>query len=155
MAATTALAPGIGSTVNPASRMAATRAAPGSEIPGVPASVTRATDSPFASRASDSFDTCALVVLVDAEDRGFDIEMAKQNAGSTRIFGSDELDLLEHLDGTEGDVVEIADGRRDDVEHAFRSRGPSGHSKLPLRDGSPSFLNLRKACTRLNLYPTS
>ena len=135
--------------------MAATSAAPGSEIPGVPASVTRATDSPLASCDDDSLDTCTLVVLVDAENRGFDAEMAKQNAGSARIFRSDELDLLQDLDGPKGDVVEVADGRRDDVENALRvARHPAILRCTIVRWLSP-VLNLRKACTRLNRYLTS
>ena len=93
----------------------------------MPASVTSATDSPFEWPMIRSI-RATLVVLVDAEDRGFDPEMAKQNAGPARIFGSDELDLLQHLDGPEGDVVEVADGRRDDVKHAFGVAGASRHS---------------------------
>ena len=50
MAAATALAPGIGSMRNPSARTAATNPAPGSDTPGVPASVTKAMDSPFARR---------------------------------------------------------------------------------------------------------
>ena len=48
--AVTALGPGTGSTLMPASRAARTKLAPGSEMPGVPASVTRAIDSPALRR---------------------------------------------------------------------------------------------------------
>ena len=123
IAAATALAPGIGSTVKPAARTAATKAAPGSEMPGVPASVTSATDSPFASRASDSLDARLLVVLVDAEDRGLDVEMPEQDARSARVLGSDQLDPLQDLDRPERDVLEVADWRRDDVKNTFRLAG--------------------------------
>ena len=49
-AAITALAPGIGTTANPASATARTSAAPGSLTAGVPASLTIATRLPSASR---------------------------------------------------------------------------------------------------------
>ena len=48
-AVATAEAPGIGTTGTPAARASRTSRKPGSEIPGVPASVTRATDLPSAS----------------------------------------------------------------------------------------------------------
>ena len=54
------------------------------------------------------------------ENRGFDAEMAKQDAASPGILRSHELDLLQDFEGAEGDVVEVADWRRDDVENALR-----------------------------------
>ena len=48
-AATTALEPGTGTTGTPAARASRTSRKPGSEMPGVPASVTSATDLPSAS----------------------------------------------------------------------------------------------------------
>ena len=63
-------------------------------MPGVPASVTSATDSPAASRPTIRSTRALLVVLVHAEERRLDAEVAKQDAGAARVFGGDELDLL-------------------------------------------------------------
>ena len=45
-----------------------------------------------------------------------DLKMPEQDAGATSVFRRDQLDRLEHLQGPKGDVVEIADRRRDDVQ---------------------------------------
>ena len=92
IAAATALAPGIGSIRKPAERMAATNAAPGSDTPGVPASVTRATDSPFRKTSDDLLNAGLFVVLVDADDGNVDVEMPEQIAGPPRILGRHQLD---------------------------------------------------------------
>ena len=67
-------------------------------------------------------DTRPLVVLVNAEDLRINIEMTKQDARPARIFGSDELDLLENLERAKGDVVEVADRGGDQVERPQVSR---------------------------------
>ena len=46
--------------------------------------------------------------------------MAKEDAGPAGIFRGNQLDLLQDLEGTKGDVVEVADWRRDNVENTLR-----------------------------------
>ncbi len=123
IAAATALAPGIGSTVNPALSNRGDQGGARIRDPGSAGVGHQRDRLPFRQPANDPLDTCPLVVLVDAQDWGVDVEMPKQNAGSARVFGSDQLDLLEDLDRPERDVVEVADWRRDYVKNAFRLAG--------------------------------
>ena len=60
--------PGTTSTVWPAAAAAATRRSPGSEMPGMPASVTTTTVSPLSSRASTLRHLGRLVVVVHGEE---------------------------------------------------------------------------------------
>ena len=106
-------------------------------MPGVPASVTSATDSPFASRADDALDPGPLVVLVNAQNRGIDLEMPQQDAGSAGVFSRDQLDLLEDLDGAERHVLEVADRRRDHVKNALRVASHPGILRYHCRMASP------------------
>ena len=120
-AAVNALAPGMGSREArvPDRR---TSAAPGSEIPGVPASLTRATDSPGPKPVRMRVDPALFVVLVEAEERCLDLVVPEQVTGAPRVFGGDQIDFAEHPQRPQRDVLEVADRRRDDEERARRRR---------------------------------
>ena len=117
-AATAALGPGTGTTGRPSARASRTRRKPGSEIPGVPASETRATERPARSasrmRSPFHFSLCSKYDVV---------AVAMPWAWSRprrppRVLAGDERDLLQHAQRAQGDVLEVADGRRDHVERA-------------------------------------
>jgi hypothetical protein len=42
--------------------------------------------------------------------------MVEQLLGLTGVFAGDAVDAFENVEGAEGDVAEIADGRGDEVE---------------------------------------
>jgi putative endonuclease len=62
----------------------------------------------------------ALVVLVHGNERLGDSEVAQQRSAVARVLASDGIDHREHVQGAQGQVGEVADRRRDDVE---RGRG--------------------------------
>jgi hypothetical protein len=51
---------------------------------------------------------------MDAKNRRVDLIVAKQIAGATGIFGSDQLNRLENSQRPQSDVLEVADGRGND-----------------------------------------
>lgn len=55
------------------------------------------------------------VVSVQAKEWLFDAEMLEEKSAVPRILGSDEVGGLEDLDGTQGDVLPIADGGGNDA----------------------------------------
>ena len=55
---------------------------------------------------------------VIADERRLDLEVAQELARVAGIFRGDEVRLFQHPKGPEGDVLQVADGRGDDVERA-------------------------------------
>ena len=60
----------------------------------------------------------ALVVVVEAGGRGRDAVVPQQLARPARVLGRDQPHLLEDADRAEGDVLEVSDGRRDEIQRA-------------------------------------
>ena len=67
---------------------------PGSEIPGIPAQVTRATDLPSSKQLDDPRGRLPLVVLVEGDLRLADLEVLEQHAGVAGVLAGDEVHLL-------------------------------------------------------------
>ena len=61
-----------------------------------------------------------LVVLVIADGARLDAVVAEQLLGLARVLAGDQVDFFEHAQGAQGDVLEIADGRGDEVERRPR-----------------------------------
>ena len=99
-AASTALAPGIGTTRTPAAIAARTSASPGSLTTGVPASVTSATLSPFSSSSAIARARRASVgVRVQRLERlAGDAEVREQRARAPRVLGDDRDRPPQRLD---------------------------------------------------------
>ena len=62
-------------------------------------------------------------MLVIGAERRLDAEMAGQLGGDARILAQDMVRALQHLDGAQGHVPEVADGRGRDIE---ARRQPAG-----------------------------
>ena len=67
-----------------------------------------------------------LVVLVVADGARLDAVMAEEFQGLARVFAGDQVNFLEHAQGAQGDVFEIADGRGDEIER----RASDGRASL-------------------------
>src|SRR5262249_2622689 len=57
-----------------------------------------------------------LIVLVIADGRLIDAEMVQQPPCVPRVFAGDQADFLQYAQGAQGDVFEIADGSRNQIE---------------------------------------
>lgn len=68
-------------------------------------------------------DTRGLVVPVEADHGGVDAAVGKEFAGPARILGSDQAGLTQDPKGPEGDVLEVADRGRHDVQTSGRRPG--------------------------------
>ena len=92
-AAIAADGPGTTSTEKPCAVTARTRRSPGSEMPGVPASVTTATLSPARSRARTSPMRLGLGVIVDDQERRLprDTGPLEQLAGLAAVLAADRV----------------------------------------------------------------
>src|SRR5579863_5554658 len=82
----------------------------------------------------------ALIVLVATDRRRRDGEVVQELLGLTCVFAGDAIGAFENVEGTEGDVVEVADGRGDQIEagvERFVRHGDSSrflvHSKASRR----------------------
>lgn len=60
----------------------------------------------------------ALVVLVIAHERFFQLEIVQQLQRHARILRGDEVRLRQRLAAADGDVAEIADRRGHEIEHS-------------------------------------
>jgi hypothetical protein len=58
------------------------------------------------------------VMLVKARSRGGDTEMAEKKPCAACVFGGDEADRFERVEGSHRNVVQVPDGGRDDVQTA-------------------------------------
>ncbi len=107
--------------VNSSSRLMHSRIsrAPGSESPGVPASVISAIFSPD----SESFDQLGgahrFIVLVITDQRFVDLVMLQQNSRVSRVLGRDKIDIFQNFERPQCDIAKISDGRGDDVKHGL------------------------------------
>ena len=59
-----------------------------------------------------------LVVLVVARHGRVDVVVCEKSARVPRVLGGDHIRRAQHLDGAIGDVAEVADGRRTEIEHS-------------------------------------
>ena len=124
-AASTADAPGIGTTVPPSPAQAATRSPPGSLTPGVPASVTSARSAP-PRRCSSSAAARAARSGRGSSSSGSSMRVAcQQPVRVPRVLGRDERHGREDLERPERDVGEVADRGGHDVQ------GPAGSRPTP------------------------
>ena len=64
----------------------------------------------------DGLGGAALVVLVHGDKRLDEPEVAQQRGAVARVLAGDRVDEREHVQRPQGDVGEVADRRRDDVE---------------------------------------
>jgi hypothetical protein len=108
--------PGIMVTGNSSANARRTAIKPGSAIPGVPASVTTATDLPSRSRP---FDGLALVVFVERNLRFANVKMFEQTTGFARVFAGDKVHGAQSFQSAQGDVVEVANGCCYEIEHGL------------------------------------
>ena len=95
-------------------------ASPGSEIPGVPASVTKATFFPSRSSFQERLLPHSLVVFMVADQRFLNPVMGEELAGPPRVFGRDEVYLFQNPQSPQRDILQVADGGGNDVKCAFR-----------------------------------
>ena len=103
----------------PAPIAARTSRSPGSETPGVPASVTTATRSPRARRASTSPTRDASVWSLTVSSFGAgDAGALQQPAGAAGVLAGDGVRPGQRLDGPGRQVAEVADGGGDEHEGA-------------------------------------
>ena len=59
-----------------------------------------------------------LVVLVVARHGRVDVVVCEKSARVPRVLSGDHIRRAQHLDGAIGDVAEVADGRRAEIEHS-------------------------------------
>ncbi len=110
-----AVAPGSVSTSMPSSTQVRTSRNPGSEMPGVPASLTRAYVASAGYGVGDLPDGRMLVELVVRVHAFLDAEMFEQYCARARVLGEDEVYRPEGVYGAKRNVVEIAYRRGYDV----------------------------------------
>ena len=122
-AASGALAPGIGSTAIPRSAQAATSSTPGSDTPGVPASVTSATPFAALEPGQNLRKPRPGVVFVEAQRWGGDSVMREELCRSPRVFRRDHGRFPQHPQRAECDVLEVADRRGDHEQGAGHRTG--------------------------------
>lgn len=70
-----------------------------------------------------------LVVLVVGDEGFVDSVVLEEDSGVAGVFCRDEVDGAKGIEGSEGDISEIADGSCDEVEHGFvlPALGDGGH----------------------------
>ena len=85
-------------------------------MPGVPASLTSAMLSASPQFIEELRDTLTLVVLVQGEHRLREAEGLEEHPRPPRVFGRDEAARAERVAGALGEVAQVADRRRHDVE---------------------------------------
>jgi len=66
-----------------------------------------------------------LIVLVIADGASVDSVVREQLLRLARVLAGDQVNLLEHAQGAQGDVLEIADWRGDKVEGRTGAEGPA------------------------------
>ncbi len=69
------------------------------------------------------------VVLVVTDGAGRDPVMIEKLLGLARVFTGDQVDAFQHAQGAQGDVLEVADGRGNEVERwaGIERLGFDGH----------------------------
>ena len=66
-----------------------------------------------------------LVVLVIADQGLFDLQEVQQPQGDPGVLRGDEVGLRQDFPAAGGDVSQIADGRRDQIQHTGHGQSPS------------------------------
>lgn len=103
-AATRAQGPGMGHTGIPRAAHWATSSSPGSEMAGIPASVTRAQFSPASSRSSTARAAAVGIVAVIGHHGLFQPQVIEQFDGYPCVFGGDEVRLSQGVRHPLGDI---------------------------------------------------
>ena len=120
-AAVIALGPGMGVAAMPRRQASRTSSKPGSEMRGVPASETKATSQPTNRwPSSRSLARASLWSCKVRSCAGGRADMRQQSARASGIFAGDDAHRLEDVDGAQGDVRQVADGRCYDVQASRR-----------------------------------
>ena len=138
-AASTEDGPGSAITAWPAAQTSRTSLKPGSEISGVPASDTSAIEAPCASFSQDFRPRQRGVVLVIGLELRRDAVALGQPAGDAGVLAGDDVDAGQRFQRAQGDVAEIADRGRHQMQPGNRPSARSGHgrpSKMCAADGS-------------------
>ena len=104
------------------SRQRRTRRKPGSETPGVPASVTSAIRAPRLEPAHELGPAARLVVLEVARRAAPAPRTLEERPRPPRVLGRDQVHLAQDPQRPQRDVLEVTDGGRDDEERARRQR---------------------------------
>ena len=118
-----ALTPGTGSTGIPVARHAETSSTPGSETPGVPASVTSSNRSALLETRNQLRYAATNVVLVEAERWSRYAVMSEQPSRAAGVFRSNQIDGSKHPQRPQRDVLQVADGRGDHEQRAGHRDG--------------------------------
>ena len=85
-------------------------------MPGMPASETTAMRA-AGFECFDQFGGAVRARCAGGSLRwGCDLEVVEQLLRLAGVFAGDAVDALEHIEGAQGDVAEVADGRGDEVE---------------------------------------
>ena len=90
---------------------------PGSEMPGMPPSVTRAMVCPWRKRSRIS-DSRGLVEFLVAEERLLKSQVLEEQTGMSGVLRGDEVGRGEGLAGTGGNIGKVSDGCSDDDQLA-------------------------------------
>jgi hypothetical protein len=133
-AGTKAVGPGSASTRTPRSSARRTRSAPGSLMPGVPASVTYAT---CRCAAQDAARRARRSCGRRAAPWGSRCRAGGAGARAARVLGRHDVGGAERREGAQRDVVEVPDRRRDQRER-WPARGRSGTGRRLTRTGASS-----------------
>ena len=107
----------------PAATQACTSSTPGSETPGVPASVTSAIELTSLKPSDQLRYAATSVVLMEAERWSRDAVVRKKPSCSARIFGGDQVDGSQDSQRPQRDVLKVADRRGDHEQRAGHRDG--------------------------------
>ena len=111
---------------------AATSRSPGSEMPGMPASLTTATRSPRSRRASTSATAPASVWSFTTSSTGAPhTDVGEQPPGAPGVLARHRVGAAELLDGPGRQVAEVADRRADEHEGAAHRSSRRSPTRTP------------------------
>ena len=79
----------------------------------------------------DSGDGGMLIIAVMTSEGGMNIVMTEKHAARARVFGKDQISLLEHAQGAERDVLEVPDRRGNDIK--FSSHQPNDFNTISIK----------------------
>ena len=79
---------------------------------------------PLCQRGQEHGSLRGAVVLVVAGGPGVDIVVGQQLARDARVFGGYQVDLAQDPQGAEGDVLDVAYGRSDQVQRCHSTAAP-------------------------------
>ena len=105
-------------------------------MPGVPASVIRATDCPSSMRLTSSSTTrCSLCAWYDWR-RLLQAKVLQQVATGAGVLGENQVDVGQYTDSPEGDVFQVADRRG--YQHQFCHAGCQARKRRSSRSMNAS-----------------